>query len=91
MNDTIAGTGTLKIGETSFGACRYALTVRGETSGLKSASGTLWADASAIFAAFDAQEGVAIVRDDTGFAMTILVRSTGDGTADIVLSGPPGE
>ncbi len=82
---SLSGTGTLKVGHIS-GPVRYELAVT-ESYGLNECCGTINADPGLIEVAFSAAQAK-IVRDDTGNAMSIVVkRCSSDGTADVDLSG----
>ena len=82
---SLSGTGTLQVGQVS-GPVRYDLAVT-ESYGFNECCGTINADPDLIEVAFSAARAK-IVRDDTGNAMSIVVkRFSRDGTADVDLSG----
>jgi hypothetical protein len=89
MAQIIEGTGRLRIGGKDKGPCRFHLTVSGGGDAPKSARGTLAVDMVTAMEAFDANSGVTIVRDDTGFEMSILLTELSGESVFITLSGPP--
>lgn len=89
MSKFIEGTGRLHIGGKDQGTCSYHLAVFGDDA-LKIARGKLNTDPAAAMEAFNADGGVTVVRDDTGFEMPVIVTEISGDKLGVVLPQLPG-
>jgi hypothetical protein len=90
MGMTISGHGDLIVDNENIGRAEYKVTIT-VTRRSRSVDGVIWAEPSALYKAFKARE-LKLRRDDSGYEMTIVVRSHNlfDNMAVIGVSGDPG-
>lgn len=85
-----SGFGVLRSGGEVLGKYRFELADHREAGDLLVARGALFGESAGLAAAYDSNDVVTLTRDDTGFAMRlVIVEVSHDGWANVTVSGPP--